>query len=119
MNDTPPRHRRAYLEIFGQDRLPFDICSVATETRGAKGGKTVTSGYRALAISTTALLIFTAVSSAASDTKLLRQKCIDDCSIETTTCTTRCKTEDCLNACTEPLGSCINKCREMYPRKTQ
>ena len=84
-----------------------------------KGRKAVTSGYRALAISTTALLIFTAVSSAASETKRLRQKCIDDCRIEATTCTTRCKTEDCLNACTEPLGSCINKCREMYPRKTQ
>jgi hypothetical protein len=64
----------------------------------------------------TALLIFTAVSSAAAETKRLRQQCIDDCRIETTTCTTRCKTEDCLNACTEPLGSCINKCREMYPR---
>ena len=84
-----------------------------------KGRKAVTSGYRALAISITALLIFTAVSSAACETKRLRQQCIDDCRIETTTCTTRCKTEDCLNACTEPLGSCINKCREMYPRKTQ
>jgi hypothetical protein len=61
----------------------------------------VTSGYRALAISITALLIFTAVSSAASETNRLRQQCIDDCRIETTTCITRCKTEGCLNACSE------------------
>ena len=83
------------------------------------------SGYRALAISIPALLILTMVSFAASDKKglseshRLRHQCIDHCRSEATICTTKCQTEDCLETCTEPLASCIDKCRELYPRKAQ
>lgn len=85
----------------------------------------MTSGYRAPAISILALLILTAASFAAFETKplskthRLRHQCIDRCRSEATVCTTKCQTEDCLVACTEPMGSCIDKCREIYPRKAQ
>jgi len=85
----------------------------------------MTPRYRALAISIPALLILTAVSFAASDTKQLsethqlRHQCIDHCRSVATVCSTKCEAEDCLDACTEPLASCIDKCREMYPRKAQ
>jgi hypothetical protein len=85
----------------------------------------MTPGYRALAISITALLILTVVSFAASDPKQfsethkLRHQCIDHCRSEATVCTTACGTEDCLETCTEPLASCIDTCRETYPRKAQ
>ena len=54
------------------------------------------SGYRALAMSVPALLLFTAVCSEASEAKRLRQQCIDHCRVEVTTCTTKCATGDCL-----------------------
>ena len=85
----------------------------------------MTSQYRALAISIPGLLILTVVSFAASDTKQLsethqlRHQCIDHCRSVATVCSTKCEAEDCLDACTEPLASCIDKCREMYPRKAQ
>ncbi len=83
----------------------------------------MTPRYRAVAISIPALLILTAVSFAASDTKQLsethklRHQCIDHCRSEATVCTIACDNEDCLETCTEPLASCIDRCREMYPRK--
>jgi hypothetical protein len=77
------------------------------------------SRYRALAISIPALLILTAVSAAAAETHQLRHHCIDDCRSVATVCSTKCEAEDCLDACTEPLASCIDKCREMYPRKAE
>ena len=75
------------------------------------------SGYRALAMSVLALLLFTAVASAASENKRLRQQCIDDCRVEATTCTTKCPTGDCLDSCTRPLDGCIKNCRKMHPRQ--
>jgi len=83
------------------------------------------SRYRALAISIPALLILTGVSPAAAETKRLsethqlRHHCIDDCRSVVTVCSTKCEAEDCLDACPEPLASCIDKCREMYPRKAE
>jgi len=74
-------------------------------------------GYRALAMSVLALLLFTAVASAASENKRLRQQCIDDCRVEATTCTTKCPTGDCLDSCTRPLDGCIKNCRKMHPRQ--
>ena len=76
------------------------------------------SGFRALAMSVPALLLFTAVSSEASEAKRLRQQCIDDCRVEVTTCTTKCATGDCLESCTRPLDGCINKCRKTHPLQT-
>jgi len=83
------------------------------------------SQYRAIAISIPALPILTGVSPAAAETKRLsethqlRHHCIDDCRSVATVCSTKCEAEDCLDACTEPLASCIDKCREMYPRKAE
>lgn len=83
------------------------------------------SRSKTLAISIPALLILAAVSAAAAETKrfsenhLSRHHCIDDCRSEATVCTTKCEAEDCLDACTEPLGNCIDKCRERFPRKAK
>jgi hypothetical protein len=83
------------------------------------------SRYRALVISIPALLILTTVSFAAAETKQLsetrklRQQCIDHCRSVATVCTTKCGTGDCLDTCTEPLASCVDKCRERYPRRAQ
>ncbi len=75
------------------------------------------SGFRALTMLIPALLLFTAVSSEASDNKRLRQQCIDDCRVEVTTCTTKCPTGDCLDSCTRPLDGCIKNCRKLHPRQ--
>ena len=48
----------------------------------------MTSGYRAFVILIPALLLFTVVSSAASEAEQLRHQCLDNCRIESTACTT-------------------------------
>ena len=73
------------------------------------------SGYRALAMSVPALLLFTAVSSEASEAKRLRQQCIDDCRVEVTTCTTKCATGDCLEVVHAASGRLHKQLQEDAP----
>lgn len=77
------------------------------------------SGNRALPMLLPVVLLYTAVSCQASETKRLRQQCIDDCRIETSTCTTNCQTGDCVKSCTLPLSGCIKNCRKLHPRQTR
>ena len=70
-------------------------------------------------MSVSALLLFTAVSSKATEAKRLRQQCIDDCRAEATTCATKCLTGDCLDSCTRPLDGCIKNCRKTHPSQTR
>ncbi len=73
------------------------------------------SGNRALPMLLPVVLLYTAVSCQASETKRLRQQCIDDCRIETSTCTTNCQTGDCveiLHAASERLHK---KLQEVAP----
>jgi hypothetical protein len=80
---------------------------------------------RIFAVSLSGLLFYPGVSPAAAAGKVIseahriRHLCIDQCRSEATVCTTKCKAEDCLEGCTEPLASCIDECRAKYPREAK
>jgi len=85
----------------------------------------VTSLYRIFAISVGALLLSLEISPAAAAGKVfseahqIRHRCIDQCRSTATVCTTKCKSGDCLESCTEPLATCIDDCRAKYPREAK
>jgi hypothetical protein len=54
-----------------------------------------------------------------SEAHRIRRQCIDQRRSEATVCTTKCKDEDCLEGCTEPLATCIDDCRAKYPREAK
>ncbi|MFY9658424.1 MAG: hypothetical protein WAK01_17890 [Methylocystis sp.] len=77
---------------------------------------------RIFAISCSALLLglpAAATGKPISEAHRIRHQCIDRCRSVATVCTTKCGSEDCLEACTEPLDACIDKCRAKYPRETR
>jgi hypothetical protein len=89
------------------------------------GEKAVTIPYRIFAISLSALMLFAGVFPAPATGKVIseahrvRHLCIDQCRSEATECSTKCKTGDCLEDCTEPLATCIDDCRAKYPREAK